>query len=152
MHFTLCDDSRNRRQADLSGYPGLERSCHSFRRPFQTSRHLYPRLVLAGARTIKDCMNFESRVWDCDGGDSEEVRGLHLGNRRGNSKKGGGGPKVIIFLYVPQSSIRGVEKARQFYKRCKRFLTSCFIFLRSSSLGLPLISPILPFVLLASEP
>ncbi len=49
-------------------------------------------------------MDFESRVWDCDGGDSEEVRGLHLGNRQGNSKKGGGGLKVLIFHYVPQST------------------------------------------------
>jgi len=48
-------------------------------------------------------MDFESRVWDCDGGDIEAVRGLHLGNRRGNSKNGGGGLKVLIFHYVPQS-------------------------------------------------
>ena len=46
-------------------------------------------------------MDFESRVWDCDGGDSKAVRGLRLGNRQGNSKKGGGGPKVLIFHYAP---------------------------------------------------
>jgi hypothetical protein len=46
-------------------------------------------------------MDFESRVWDCDGGHSEEVRGLHLGNRRGNSKNGGGGLKVLRFHYLP---------------------------------------------------
>jgi len=35
-------------------------------------------MILAGAGTGKDCMNFESRVWDCDGGDSKEVNGLLL--------------------------------------------------------------------------
>jgi hypothetical protein len=34
-------------------------------------------------------MDFESKVWDAGGGDSEAVRGLDLGNRQGNSKKGG---------------------------------------------------------------
>jgi hypothetical protein len=33
-------------------------------------------------------------------------RGLHLGNRRGNSKKGGGGLKVLFFHYVPQSTVQ----------------------------------------------
>ena len=36
-------------------------------------------------------------------GDIEEVRDLYLGNRQGNSKKGGGGSKVLIFHYVPYS-------------------------------------------------
>ncbi len=36
-------------------------------------------------------------------GDIEAVRGLHLGHRQGNSKKGGRGPKVLIFHYVPHS-------------------------------------------------
>jgi len=48
-------------------------------------------------------MVLELRVWDCDGGDSEAVRDLRLGNRQGNSKKGGGGLKVLIFHYVPYS-------------------------------------------------
>jgi len=48
-------------------------------------------------------MDFESRVWDCDGGDSEAFRGLHLGNRQGSSKNGGGGLKVLIFHCVPQA-------------------------------------------------
>jgi len=34
-------------------------------------------------------------------GDIEEVRELHLGHRQGNSEKGGGGPKVLIFHFVP---------------------------------------------------
>jgi hypothetical protein len=34
-------------------------------------------------------MDFESRVWDFDGGDSEEARELHFGYRQGCSKKGG---------------------------------------------------------------
>ena len=59
----------------------------------------------------KDCMDFESRVWDCDGGDIEEVRGLHLGNRQGNSKKGGVGLKVLIFHYVPH--VLDLHKCRQ---------------------------------------
>ena len=36
-------------------------------------------------------MDFESKVWGCAGGDIDEVRGLHLGHRQGNSKDGGGG-------------------------------------------------------------
>ena len=48
-------------------------------------------------------MDFEARVWDCDGGDSEAVRDLHFGNRSDNSKKREGGLKVLIFHYVPQS-------------------------------------------------
>jgi len=57
-------------------------------------------MVLAGAGTGYDYMDFESRVWDGDGGDSKAVRGLRLGNRQGNSKKGGGGLKVLFFHYV----------------------------------------------------
>ncbi len=57
-------------------------------------------MVLAGAGTGYDYMDFESRVWDGDGGDSKAVRGLHLGHRQGNSKKGGGGLKVLFFHYV----------------------------------------------------
>jgi hypothetical protein len=34
-------------------------------------------------------------------GDIEEIRELHLGHRQGNSKKGGGGLKVLIFHYAP---------------------------------------------------
>ena len=60
-------------------------------------------MVLAGAGTGFDYMDFESRVWDCDGRNSEVVTGLHLGHRQGNSKNGGGGLKVLIFHYVPQS-------------------------------------------------
>jgi hypothetical protein len=48
-------------------------------------------------------MDFESRVRDCDGGDSKTVRGLHPGYRQGHSKKGGRGSKVLIFHYVPLS-------------------------------------------------
>jgi hypothetical protein len=56
-------------------------------------------------------MDFESRVWDCDGRDSVAVRCLPPGNRRGNSKKGEGGLKVLIFHYVAQSAWRlGVRK------------------------------------------
>ena len=36
-------------------------------------------------------------------GDIEAVRGLRYGHRQGNSKKGEGGSKVLIFHYVPQS-------------------------------------------------
>jgi len=36
-------------------------------------------------------------------GDIEEVRELHLDHRQGNSKKGGGGLKVLFFHYAPQS-------------------------------------------------
>ena len=39
MHFTLCDDSKNGRQADLSGYPGPERLLHP---------HPHPRLAFSG--------------------------------------------------------------------------------------------------------
>ena len=39
MHFTLCDDSKNGRQADLSGYPGPERLRHP---------HPNPGLAVAG--------------------------------------------------------------------------------------------------------
>jgi hypothetical protein len=46
-------------------------------------------------------MDFESRVRDCDGGDSKTVRGLHPGYRQDNSKKEGRGSKVLIFHYVP---------------------------------------------------
>jgi len=48
-------------------------------------------------------MDFEARVWDYDGGDTGAVRGLHFGRREGNSKKGEGALKVLIFHYVPQS-------------------------------------------------
>jgi len=50
-------------------------------------------------------MDFEARVWDCYGGDSEAVRGLHFGNGQGNSKKAEGGLKVLIFHHVPQSKV-----------------------------------------------
>jgi len=53
-----------------------------------------------------DHMDFEARVWDCDGGDSEAVRGQHFGNRQGNSKKGEGGLKVLILHYVPQATLK----------------------------------------------
>ena len=46
-------------------------------------------------------MGFELRVWNWYGGDSEAVRGLHLGHRQGNAKKGGGRLKVLIFLPSP---------------------------------------------------
>ena len=59
-------------------------------------------VVLAGMGPGKDCLDFESRVWDCDSGDSEAVRGLHLGNRRGNSEKGGRGLKESLFKKVPR--------------------------------------------------
>ena len=36
-------------------------------------------------------MDIESRVWGFDDGDSEAVRGLHLGNRQSPSKNGGEG-------------------------------------------------------------
>jgi len=52
-------------------------------------------------------MDFESRVWDFDGGDRETVRSVHLGYRQGCSKKGGGGLKVLISHYVPQSNGNG---------------------------------------------
>ena len=48
-------------------------------------------------------MDFEARVWDCDGGDSEAVRDLHFGNRQCKSKEGEGGLKMQIFHYVPES-------------------------------------------------
>ena len=48
-------------------------------------------MVLDGAGLGYDYMDFESRVWGCDGGHSEAFRGLHPGNRQGNSKDGGGG-------------------------------------------------------------
>jgi hypothetical protein len=41
------------------------------------------------------------RVWDFDGGKRKAVRGLHLGDRQGNSRKGGGEIKVSILHYVP---------------------------------------------------
>jgi len=44
-------------------------------------------------------MDFESRVWGCAGGDSEAVRGLHLGNPQGNSKKGWGGKGVRLDIF-----------------------------------------------------
>ncbi len=36
----------------------------------------------------QDCLDFDSGVWDFDGGNRNAVRGLHLGDRQGNSKKG----------------------------------------------------------------
>jgi hypothetical protein len=48
-------------------------------------------------------MDFEARVWDCYGGDSEVVRGLHFGNRQGNSKKAEGGLKGVNFPLRPPS-------------------------------------------------
>lgn len=53
-------------------------------------------------------MDFESRVRGSDGGDIEEVRGLHLGYRQGCSKKEGG-LKVLIFHYVPHPIQNGSE-------------------------------------------
>jgi len=47
-------------------------------------------------------MDFESGVRDCNGGDSEAVRELHLGHRRGNSKKGGEGFSESLFKKVPR--------------------------------------------------
>ena len=38
----------------------------------------------------QDGLDFDSGVWDFDGGNRKAVRGLHLGDRQGNSKKGGG--------------------------------------------------------------
>ena len=47
---------------------------------------------------------FESRVWDCDGGDSEEVRGLDLAYHLGCSKEEGR-TKSVKFpkSLIPQS-------------------------------------------------
>jgi len=90
-NFASCDDSRNKRQADLSGYPEPERHRHS---------HPHPGLAIAG----EPCSWILSREYGVALGRFEKVRELHLGNRQGNSKDGGGGLKVLFFHYVPHST------------------------------------------------
>ena len=50
------------------------------------------------------CSWFLSREYGVALGRFEKVRELHLGNRQGNSKDGGGGLKVLFFHYVPHST------------------------------------------------
>jgi hypothetical protein len=69
--------------------------------------------------TSKDCMDFESRVWDCNGGDSEALRGLHLGHRQGNSKRRGN------INFVPVLTKLSVDSAAADSFLAERFLSFC---------------------------